>query len=242
MMLNKTPVKVLSVNKSKTTNPSFHQSIGPLLAYGQFFGMLPVDGVLAKDESQVEFRWKSVKTIYSMVFLLLGTIESCLGSRRLLRLGFKINFAEGLLFFISAMVRAYIIFFLARKWKVVIKRWRETEDVFLRHPYRVKGWSLSARVRVIFAVLAALSLGERLSVRFCIFSPNKNLLNCGAVEHVFFLVAAISDNQLQIEYCTPKSQIFWDNFLARYRPHLRYHFPYSPFELPIYEVIFIQRN
>lgn len=143
----------------ETTNPSFHQSVGPVLAYGQFYGMLPVDGILANDESQVEFRWTSVKTIYSIIFLLLGTIESCLGTRRLLRLGFNVQFAEGLLFFFSAMVRAWVIFFLARKWKVVIKHWREVEEVFLRPPYGVKGWSLSTRIRVIFGVLAFLSLG-----------------------------------------------------------------------------------
>lgn len=57
-----------------------------------------------------------------------------------------------------------------------------------------------------------------------------------SVEHFFFLASAISDNTLQITYCTPKSQIFWENFLARYRPHLLYHFPYTPLELPLYEV------
>ena len=158
MKSTKTSSKVLNLNKEKILNPSFHQSIGFVLAYGQFYGMLPVDGILADDESQVEFRWKSVKTLYAMVFLLLGTIESCLGTRRLLRLGFNIQFAEGLLFFFSAMVRAWVIFFLAKKWKVVINHWREVEDVFLRHPYEVKGWSLSTRVRVVFGILAFLSL------------------------------------------------------------------------------------
>lgn len=56
------------------------------------------------------------------------------------------------------------------------------------------------------------------------------------MEHIFFLVVAISDNQLQLEYCTPKSTVFWENFLSRYRPHLLHHFPYSPLELPFYEV------
>lgn len=168
--------KVLKLKKEKTESPSFHQAVGPVLAYGQFFGMLPVDGVLSDDEDQVEFRWKSAKTIYSVVFLLLGSIESCLGTRRLLRLGFKVNFAEGLLFFISAMVRAYIIFFLARKWKVIIKRWRETEDVFLRQPYRVKGWSLSVRIRVIFVILVVLSIGKVLRKQFRLW-PVKLLEN-----------------------------------------------------------------
>lgn len=144
--------------KDKYINPSFHQSIGYALAYGQIFGLLPADGILATDESQVEFRWKSIKTIYSTLYLLCGTLESCLGIRRLLRLGFKINFAEGLLFFISAMVRAFILFRLARHWKKIIKRWRDCEDVFLRAPYHVKGWSLRRRIIVMFFILAALSM------------------------------------------------------------------------------------
>lgn len=149
--------------KSETENPSFHQSVGPMLVYGQLFGMLPVDGVLSKDESQVSFRWKSIKTIYSMMFLFCGTVESCLGIRRLLRLGFKVNFAEGLLFFIMAVVRAFIFFNLARHWKEFIGRWRMNEDVFLRTPYRVKGWSLGMQLRVIFCFLAFLSIGNRRS-------------------------------------------------------------------------------
>lgn len=61
------------------------------------------------------------------------------------------------------------------------------------------------------------------------------------MEHLFFLVKAIEDNRLQITYCTPKSTDFWQNYLWRYRPHLIYNFPYSPFELPIYEwVNFLQ--
>lgn len=65
-------------------NPSFHNSVGYAFVYGQFFGLLPFDGVLAKDENQVEFRWKSLKTIYSVLFLFCGTAESAMGVRRLL--------------------------------------------------------------------------------------------------------------------------------------------------------------
>lgn len=152
--------KKVSPKKDDFENPSFHQSVGWALAYGQFFSMLPVDGVLAADEEQVEFRWRSIKTIYSMIFLFCGTVESCLGTRRLLRLGFKINFAEGLLFFISAMMRAVIIFRLARNWKGFIKYWRECEDDFLRAPYRVKGWSLRRKINIIFFLLATLSMSN----------------------------------------------------------------------------------
>lgn len=165
-MMTLIKVKEKNPKKDDNENPSFHQSVGWALAYGQFFGMLPADGVLAADEEQVEFRWKSIKTIYSMIFLFCGTVESCLGTRRLLRLGFKLNFAEGLLFFISAMVRAVILFRLARKWKGFIKYWRECEDVFLRAPYRVKGWSLRRKINIIFFLLAALSMSNLINFIF----------------------------------------------------------------------------
>lgn len=159
--------------KKNAENPSFHQSVGPILTYGQCFGLLPADGVLAKDESQVTFSWKSIKTIYSMFFLFCGTVESCMGTRRLLRLGFKVNFAEGLLFFIMAVVRAFIFFNLARQWKVIIGRWRMAEDVFLRAPYRVKGWSLSTKMRVVFSVLAVISFGKSLKSFLYVIEASK---------------------------------------------------------------------
>lgn len=149
--------------KAGKSNPSFHQSIGTVLTYGQFFGMLPVDGVLAKDESVLKFRWKSLKTIYSMAFLFFGTVESCLGVRRLLRLGFNINFAEGLLFFVTAMIRAFMIFRLARNWNAIMKKWKMCEDAFLKPPYRVKGWSLGTKVKVISGIVALLGTSKHLA-------------------------------------------------------------------------------
>lgn len=142
-------------------NPSFHNSVGPALMFGQFFGAIPVCGVLAKDEESVKFKWLSVRTIYSMLFLLCGTIESSLGTRRFLRLGFNVHFAEGLMFFITAMIRAFMFFQLAREWSTIIKYWRKCEEPFLSEPYTVKGWSLRKKIRVVFFFLVSLSISKR---------------------------------------------------------------------------------
>jgi Trehalose receptor len=156
--ISKKPVK--PSHRNARQNLSFHQAVGPALAYGQLFGMLPVDGVLVKDESQIEFRWSSAKTIYSMIFLFCGTVESCMGARRVLRLGFKINFAEDVLLFISAMIRSFIMFGLARNWKKIIFFWRKCEEVFLHPPYTVRGWPLARKLRVACAVTSILTLGK----------------------------------------------------------------------------------
>lgn len=145
---------------SDYSNPSFHNSVGPVLVFAQFFGVMPVSGVLAKNEDGVKFKWMSIRTVYSMLFLLFGTIESSLGTRRFLRLGFNVHFSEGLLFFITAMIRAFMFFKLAREWRTIIEYWRKCEEPFLRHPYVVKGWSLTKKIRVVFFVLVSLSLSK----------------------------------------------------------------------------------
>ncbi|KAG5679798.1 hypothetical protein PVAND_009336 [Polypedilum vanderplanki] len=206
--------------KQNTINESFHQAVGPALFFGQFFGMLPVDGILSRKEEDLKFRWRSPRTIYSVFFLFCGSIETAVATRRLVRLGFNIHFAEAFLFYITAMVRSFFIFQMGMKWNLIIKKWRELENVFLYEPYKlIKGWKLSTQIRVVFGFLMTLVI----------------------VEHLFFLVKAIEDNRLQITHCTPKSMDFWQNYLWRYRPHLIYNFPYSPFELPLYEwVNFLQ--
>lgn len=130
--------------------------------------MMPVDGILSDDESQLKFRWKSLKTIYSLMFLFCGTVESCLGTRRLLRLGFSINYVEGLVFFILAAVRAYIFFFLARKWSEIMKMWKKCEIVFLHEPYKVTGWSLSLKLRLVFCIMAIFVISKKFSNFFSI--------------------------------------------------------------------------
>ncbi|KAG5679797.1 hypothetical protein PVAND_009335 [Polypedilum vanderplanki] len=200
--------------KTETKNKSFQKSIGPVLTFGQVFAMLPVDNITSDvNEDKLQFRWISFKTIYAIIFLVLGSIESCLASRRIFVIGFSIIYVETFLFYVISMAKSFMIFRLATKWKEIMRRWSENEKVFLSAPYEIKGWSLRTKLTVVFCIMV-----------FGVFS-----------EHLFFLAYAINNNYLQVTYCNPKSNIFWDNFLSRYRPHIRHFIKYSPYQLPLYE-------
>lgn len=54
---------------------SFHEAIGLVLTVAQFFGNLPVIGVLDRDCRNVRFKWKSFRTVYACAYLLVGTFE-----------------------------------------------------------------------------------------------------------------------------------------------------------------------
>lgn len=153
-----------SLHRKSTAKPqlqSFQEAIGPVLVLGQCFGSMPVEGILSKDIGNLKFRWNSLRTIYSIVFLTCGTIESCMAVRRLLRLGFNINFAETMIFFVSSMGRAFVLFQMARKWNMFMKFWSQCENVFLHSPYEnLKGWSLGRKIRISSVCLVLLLIGN----------------------------------------------------------------------------------
>jgi gustatory receptor len=162
---NLSPFKIFSKSnstdgKQQVKHESFYQAVGPALWFGQFFAMLPVGGVLGKSVDDLNFSWRSPQAIYSMIFLICGSIETVVGTRRLIRLGFNIHLAEAFLFFTTTMFRAFFIFRLATKWKTIMVKWRELEDVFLSEPFKVTGWKLSRIIRVVFGFLMAFVLGE----------------------------------------------------------------------------------
>lgn len=142
------------------TNKSFHESIGPIITFGQFLAMLPVNGVLSKKENDLQFRWTSIKAIYAVIFLILGSAETSLATRRLYVIGFSIGYGEAYLFYLFSMVRAFMVFRLAIKWKCIMIYWREKEDVFLNYPYETQKWSLKFRLTVFFSAMTSCVFGE----------------------------------------------------------------------------------
>lgn len=59
------------------------------------------------------------------------------------------------------MARCYVLFQMAMKWEMMMKYWRQCENVFLHSPYQdLKGWSLSKKIRITAVLFFVLSLGK----------------------------------------------------------------------------------
>jgi Trehalose receptor len=137
---------------------SFHDAIGPILKIVQIIGIMPVDGVNGKDISNINFKWKSLKTVQSLLFLICGVIESVLCLRLVTKSGMTLGLSSAISFYVTSMVGAIFIFKLAVKWKEIMKFWYEREKVFLKFPYTVCGISLKRRIRLWAALIGFLSL------------------------------------------------------------------------------------
>lgn len=137
---------------------SFHDAIGPVLRVSQFFGLMPVDGVNSNDISNINFRWKSIKSIYALVFLACGSVECLLCLRLAAISGMTLGFSSALSFYATSMFGAFYLLKLASKWQHLMTFWYKCEKVFLKPPYIIRGWSLKQKIRLWAASIGLFSL------------------------------------------------------------------------------------
>lgn len=127
---------------------SFFDAIGPILQISQWFGLMPVDGVNSKNISSVKFRWKSLKSLYSFVFVVCGSIEAILCIRLILLRGMTLGYSITVCFQLTSMSVAIFQINLATKWRSFMQFWYQKEKVFLTAPYSIQGWNLKRKIQL----------------------------------------------------------------------------------------------
>lgn len=137
----------------KMENESFHSAIGPVLILSQTLFVMPIYGALDKDFRKIEFIWISIRTFLALFLIIFAVISSILINIFYIKLGITLDSIGTMLFYNLAAVSAIILFSLGRKWKKIIYYWSKQEYVFLRSPYKIKGWKLSTKINfVVFSM------------------------------------------------------------------------------------------
>ncbi|EDS43732.1 gustatory receptor candidate 7 [Culex quinquefasciatus] len=138
-----------------------------------------VQGVFAKDIYGINFRWRSLRTLYSLFFLVLGFIFLC--TQINLTVLYKGTLWEvgGILYFGLNLTGAIYFLIISRKWRSIMIRWKSKEDVFLRPPYRMYGRSLKFKIRLIgFSVIILAIIEESLHLASTIKVHHKYINFC----------------------------------------------------------------
>lgn len=152
---------ILEVIKGKSimsTQGSFQEAIGPVLRFSQVFAIMPVNGVNSKEISNIKFKWKSFKAVYSLLLIACGTIEFFLCVRLVLKRGLTLGYASALAYYFAAVFGAFCFFRLSMKWQQSMKRWYELEKVFLQAVYAINGRTLKRKIQLWSAVIGLMSL------------------------------------------------------------------------------------
>jgi len=55
---------------------TFQISMGPVLTFVQFLALMPIVGVSQKDPKALRFKWKSFRTVFTLLYISYGVIIS----------------------------------------------------------------------------------------------------------------------------------------------------------------------
>lgn len=119
---------------------------------------MPIYGMLNKKIDKIHFKWLSLRTILSILFIITSAFEVVLAICRIVSSGFSFT-TFGILFYFSyTLLETIFLFLLAREWNYFIKYWSKKEMVFLREPYIIKGYRLKTKIRVTVFILLFLAM------------------------------------------------------------------------------------
>lgn len=61
-------------DRDQTHRGRFQEAIGNVLAFAQFFAMMPLVGVTKSSATELHFKWKSVRAIYAIIIFIFAAI------------------------------------------------------------------------------------------------------------------------------------------------------------------------
>lgn len=187
----------------------FREAIWPFLVIGQFFGVLPVIGVRSPSLAELQFKWESIRTFYSLavatlllsysLFVIWQTCNDAIDISSICKCNFRIGFSRlpnwsefilaALVFYVLNTYAYISLLDLARKWPKLMKRWDLTESILPHFRYQRQHAHFIWKIRFISIAI--------LLFAFCIrinrLKQSQSLLNTKSitisVEHFFYVGA-----------------------------------------------------
>ncbi|EDS43730.1 Gustatory receptor 64f [Culex quinquefasciatus] len=184
----------------------FWGALKPVIFVAQIFTLFPVQGVLAKDVYGINFRWRSLRTLYSLFFVVLAFIALCAQINLTALFTVTTGQVAGILYFGLNLTGAICFLIISRKWRAMMIRWKSQEDVYLRPPYRVYGRSLKFKIRLIGFSVIILAI----------------------IEDLLHVASSIKIHHKYINFCNVTGT-FWELYYNREHPQV---FKYVSYNLP----------
>ncbi|XP_054732845.1 gustatory receptor 5a for trehalose-like [Anastrepha obliqua] len=139
---------------------------------------MPVRGILADTPRGLSFRWKSFRTWYCLLYMLVTIADTGLTLNMIVKGVLDVRNIEPLIFHANIFVASIGFLRLAAKWPHLMRKWQRVEQQLPPHQTWRKREALSVRVHKVTFVLIALSLTEHLlstisAIHFANYCPSR---------------------------------------------------------------------
>lgn len=126
--------------------------------FEQLFGLFPVS-VVPDDPSKVNFKWKSIRAMFSLFTIFSSATTGLFVLKNQLDLGpLTARNVIGVIFFGICCLIAILSFRTAMRWRMLMIQWMKTEWPLTNEDYRLNPNSWSLKKRVLTCTIAYLSL------------------------------------------------------------------------------------
>lgn len=174
---------------------------------GKFFGLFPLDGLDAKNPCDIEFKWKSLRSMFSLMFVFTSSLTTILVLKTQIQTGpLTPRNIVGIVFFSICAIICILFFRLSKKFKYFMIHWCKTEKLFLSKDYEVtSGWSLKRKIWTMTAVYLTLS----------------------TLEHMMFLSSEIYKIVYEVNVCNHTKDDVVKEFIIKHLSHVVVNIPFS---------------
>jgi gustatory receptor len=186
--------------KEEFHEEGFHQSITPILMIAQFFGVLPINNIMAKRPINVNFSWKSLRVAYSIFTLILSGLVTVFAIAYIFKSEIMFGKIVYLVFYSTSFLSFVIFFRLALQWKDIMIEWHKVEKTLPKYTDRKKCYQNRLRIRSVAIVILTLSL----------------------IEHILSILSYVT----VVSDC-PRIKNIFEAYMVRSFPMIYYFFPYS---------------
>ncbi|XP_053691092.1 uncharacterized protein LOC128739622 [Sabethes cyaneus] len=108
---------------------SFNVAMRPVILIFQLMGTFPMCGLLQRDTLALRFKWLSIQTAVSLVFVMTGLLMCYIEYERLERVGVNARNIIGILFYIDTVIIMMLMVNFARRWRSLAIKWRYVDSV-----------------------------------------------------------------------------------------------------------------
>ncbi|KAF5287609.1 hypothetical protein FQA39_LY15812 [Lamprigera yunnana] len=179
---------------------NFHASISFVIRLGQYFAIMPLQGINGQSANLIRFTWKSWKVLYSFVIIIGSLFCACVSMYAFLQEHAKISLISATMFYATSFVMHVLFVLLAKDWSHLMKRWCTLDKSMRSYGYPPH---LNLRLKTLSAVILFCAFVEHLLVFV------KNLIsinNCKHVEFAKYYFAVLSYPQV---FAIVEYRIWW---------------------------------
>lgn len=151
----------LSVHKMNLHNDgSFHRAISRILLLGNIVG-LPIIGILSRDASNVNFKWRSLRAIYSLCLLVMSIFFFiCYIAWMIEGNNVTVQNFVSLIVFLRNIICLFLFQRLARMWNLLMRKWKSVEQYLPMQCTQSEKNITQRRIKILQIIVISISVSK----------------------------------------------------------------------------------